>query len=124
MIEQHVAYRLQSDMEITVLEYVTDEGEVPFSRWLSSLRDRQAKRRIRVRLNRVRLGNLGDYKSLGSGVFELRLPYGPGYRIYFGRDGNTVVLLLCGGDKSTQGRGIAIARQHWEAYRSEQDGNP
>ncbi|MBF0622841.1 MAG: type II toxin-antitoxin system RelE/ParE family toxin [Magnetococcales bacterium] len=110
-------------MEIRVLEYVTDDGEVPFSKWLSSLRDRQATRRIRTRLNRVRLGNLGDHKSLGGGVFELRLPYGPGYRVYFGREGNTLVLLLCGGDKSTQSKDIAIARQHWEAYRSEQNGD-
>lgn len=105
--------------EIEILEYVTADGKVPFFEWLTGLRDIQARARIRVRLDRVRLGNLGDHKSLGSGLFELRVPYGPGYRVYLGRKGRRVVLLLCGGGKSTQRRDIATAKRYWDDYRSE-----
>ncbi len=70
-----------------------------------------------MRLNRIRLGNFGDCKSVGSGVSELRVPYGPGYRVYFGRKGNKVVILLYGGHKKTQSRDIALAQEYWEDYR-------
>src|SRR5205807_654552 len=89
-----------------VVAYQTREGGVPFEDWLQKLNDQNAVARILARLARVRLGNLGDYKSLGEGVFELRVDYGPGYRIYFGQRGRTLVILLCGGDKSTQARDI------------------
>lgn len=87
---------------IEVREYKTENGRNLFREWLNGLRDRDARVRIRSRINRVRLGNLGDAKSVGRGVSELRIPYGPGYRVYFGRDGDKVVLLLCGGDKRSQ----------------------
>jgi putative addiction module killer protein len=67
-------------------------------------------------LNRVASGNLGDYKSVGKGVFELRIDYGSGYRIYFGQIGNTIILLLCGGDKSTQKKDIIKAQDYWQDY--------
>ena len=101
----------------TLREYVTPEGRNPFREWLHGLRDVNARARIRVRLNRVRLGNFGDAKALGKGVHELRVPYGPGYRVYFARAGSIVVLLLCGGDKSTQKRDIATAEDYWLNYQ-------
>ena len=67
---------------IEISEYLTPDGKAPFSEWLKSLRDRQARARILTRLNRVRLGNFGDCKTLGDGVFELRMTFGPGYRVY------------------------------------------
>lgn len=80
-----------------------------FDRWLLELRDMQAKARIEKRLRRMSLGNPGDVKSVGEGVSEMRIDYGPGYRVYFTRRGLLVVVLLCGGDKSTQDKDIARA---------------
>lgn len=91
----------------------TDE----FSRWLKRLRDADAKARINLRIRRIALTeNLGDFKSVGDGVSELRVDYGPGYRIYFGRRRNQIILLLIGGDKSTQQRDIMKAKQINEEY--------
>jgi putative addiction module killer protein len=97
--------------------YVTEDGRAPFSEWLASLRDLKARAKIRVRLDRVSLGNLGDCHSVGDGVQELRIDYGSGYRVYFGQEGATMVLLLCGGDKSTQIKDIEIAKRYWNEYR-------
>jgi putative addiction module killer protein len=105
-----------------VREYLTGEGRSPFAEWLDGLRDRYARARIETRLARVRLGNLGDYAAVGDGVYELRVFYGPGYRIYFGLESNTVVLLLCGGTKSSQRRDIATAKAYWNDYRRREDG--
>ena len=69
-----------------------------------------------MRLDRIKLGNLGDYRSVAQGVFELRIDYGPGYRVYFGQVGLTIVLLLCGGDKSTQQQDIGKAQEYWRDY--------
>ena len=71
---------------------------------------------MRVRLNRIRLGNFGDCKRVGGGVEELRIDFGPGYRIYYGRRGSLLVVLLCGGDKGTQARDILTAQKHWKEY--------
>lgn len=98
-------------------EYVTSEGKNPFREWLRGLRDVRARAKIRVRLNRIRLGNFGMAKPVGGGVLELVIPYGPGYRVYFARAGRTVVLLLCGGDKSTQPRDISMAKDYWLDYQ-------
>ncbi|WP_174803215.1 type II toxin-antitoxin system RelE/ParE family toxin [Martelella limonii] len=81
-----------------------------FSEWLSQLRDRPARARIIARIRRIEQDNLGDVKHLGQGLSEIRIHHGPGYRIYFSRDGETIVILLCGGDKSTQQRDIGKAR--------------
>jgi putative addiction module killer protein len=97
--------------------YVREDGRAPFSEWLASLQDTKARAKIRVRLDRLSLGNLGDCHGVGEGVQELRLDYGPGYRVYFGQLGSTIVLLLCGGDKSTQGRDIEQAKRYWNEYR-------
>lgn len=105
-----------SDTPIELLEYLTANEQNPFRDWLEGLRDRQARARIRVRLNRIRLGNFGDCKSVGGGVSELRIPHGPGYRVYFGHKENTVVILLYGGDKKTQSKDIALAQEYWADY--------
>jgi putative addiction module killer protein len=107
-------------MEATPKElqiYVTEDGRAPFSEWLASLRDIKARARIRVRLDRVGLGNLGDCHGVGDGVQELRIDYGPGYRVYFGQVGSAIVLLLCGGDKSTQTKDIEQAKCFWSEHR-------
>jgi len=80
-----------------------------FGAWFAGLRDREARARITVRIRRLSLGNPGDVKPLDSGVSEMRIDYGPGYRVYFVRRGNTVVVLLCGGDKGSQDRDITRA---------------
>ena len=80
-----------------------------FTTWFSDLRDARAKARIIMRMDRARAGNLGDVKSVGTGVFEMRVDVGPGYRIYYTRRDKTILLLLCGGDKSTQPRDIKRA---------------
>jgi len=85
----------------------TDE----FRGWLRRLRDERAKARVAVRLRRLELGNPGDARSLSGGLMEMRIDYGPGYRVYFARRNAAVVLLLCGGDKRTQQRDIARARE-------------
>lgn len=90
---------------------------MPFDEWLSELDDKKARARVAARLERVRLGNLSDCKPVGEGVSELRVDYGPGYRVYFGQHGRTVVVLLCGGDKSTQDRDIRLAKKYWREFR-------
>ncbi|MBC1236397.1 type II toxin-antitoxin system RelE/ParE family toxin [Nostoc sp. 2RC] len=101
-----------------IRNYLTVDGKNVFDEWLDSLRDRRAKAKKRTRLDGVEDGNLGDYKSVGEGVCELRIDYGPGYRIYFGQEGITVIILLCGGDKSTQEQDIVKAHEYWKDYRS------
>jgi putative addiction module killer protein len=81
-----------------------------YSDWFIRLRDRQAQARINLRIRRLSLGNFGDAKPVGGGVAELRIDYGPGYRIYFVRRGKALVILLCGGDKGTQASDIRKAR--------------
>ena len=80
-----------------------------YARWFESLRDRQARARIDARIRRLSLGNPGDIKPVGKGVLELRIDHGPGYRVYFVYRGQSIVILLAGGDKRTQDRDIKIA---------------
>jgi putative addiction module killer protein len=103
-----------------VLAYQTREGRIPFNEWLDDLGDRRVVARIFARLARVRQGNLGDCRGVGGGVSELRVDHGPGYRVYFAQKGQTLVILLCGGDKRTQERDIQRAKQYWQDY-NEQD---
>jgi putative addiction module killer protein len=80
-----------------------------FSEWLSGLRDARAKAEVARRVRRLALGNPGDVRQIGEGVSELRIHYGPGYRVYYGQRGSLLVVLLCGGDKSAQAKDIALA---------------
>ncbi len=97
--------------------YQTSDGQRPFIEWLESIRNVNTQARIQARLERLEDGNFGDCQPVGDGVFELRIHFGPGYRIYFGQVGNTIVLLLCGGDKSSQTRDIERARIYWQEYK-------
>ena len=81
-----------------------------FATWFGGIKDKTTRSRIVARIERVQLGNFGDARSVGGGVSELRMAFGPGYRIYFAQAGDTVILLLCGGDKASQVRDIARAR--------------
>ncbi|RNC64786.1 MAG: type II toxin-antitoxin system RelE/ParE family toxin [Desulfuromonadales bacterium] len=101
--------------------FITEAGSKPFKEWLEGLRDVAGRAKIRIRLDRARLGNLGDNRFVGEGVRELRIDYGPGYRVYFALDGTRVVLLLLGGDKSSQERDIARAREYWREYQRRRD---
>lgn len=101
----------------TILEFVRQGGRNPFRLWLRALKDLRAQATIDSRLTRVRLGNFGHCRSIGGSLWELKIDYGPGYRVYFGQDGDTVIILLCGGDKSTQEVDIKKARLFWAEYR-------
>ncbi|MBF0153355.1 MAG: type II toxin-antitoxin system RelE/ParE family toxin [Magnetococcales bacterium] len=93
----------------TIRRYRTDDGRELVTEWLDHLKDRRAKARINARILRLAVGNFGDCKSLRDGVFELRVNYGPGYRVYYGMVGKTVVVLLCCGDKGSQDADIIRA---------------
>ena len=94
----------------TIIVYQIRQTSI-FSKWLASLRDTKGKARILARLESCRLGNLGDYKSVGGGIKELRIHAGPGYRVYFTQQRKVVLLLLCGGRKSSQSRDIEKAQR-------------
>jgi|SRR5207249_8454546 len=100
-----------------VEEYKLPSGSCPFEEWLGELA-LDVRSIVRTRINRLRLGNFGDCKRVGEGVLELRIDYGPGYRVYLGRDGLSKVVLLCAGDKSSQAADIAMAKSYWTVYRS------
>lgn len=101
----------------TLQFFRTTNGSEPFNEWYRSIRDPNTRYRIQRRLERLEGGNLGDCRSVGEGVFELRLHFGPGYRIYLGEAANTVTVLLCGGDKSSQQRDIERAKTYWLEYK-------
>lgn len=105
-------------MEVAVHRYRDSAGSEPFTEWLAALADRQARARILVRIERLAIGNFGDAKLLREGVWELRVDHGPGYRVYFAREGNAVVLLLCGGDKRRQDADIEKAIALWKEHES------
>jgi putative addiction module killer protein len=99
--------------------YRLSDGRVPYLEWFRRLKDQRAQQKIQVRIGRVRLGNFGDTRFVGDGVQELKIDYGPGYRVYFRQAGQDLVILLCGGDKSTQDNDIKEAKQYWADYKKE-----
>lgn len=99
-----------------IREYVDARGGSPFARWFDRL-DGRAAARVTTALTRMELGNLSNTRTLGAGVLEYRIDFGPGYRVYFGRDGDALIVLLGGGTKARQQRDIDSARQLWEEYR-------
>jgi putative addiction module killer protein len=101
--------------KLIVREYASADGRNPFREWLSAL-DVATRARIQARVFRFETGNLGDHKTVGAGVFEARIMFGPGYRIYFGRHGRDLVVLLLGGHKASQARDIRRAQEFWADY--------
>lgn len=104
--------------KIDIQVYTSRNGGSPFITWLEALKDKTVRYRIKERLDRVALGNLGDYKIIAEGLAELRFNFGAGYRIYFGRCEEKIILLLCGGDKHTQTKDIKKAKEYWKDYLS------
>lgn len=102
---------------IEIQRYVTRAGKDIFGDWLAYLNDARARAKITVRIDRVAAGNFGDCKALGEGLYELRIDWGPGYRVYYTMIGKRMVLLLCGGDKRKQSSDIARAIEFLEDYR-------
>lgn len=96
--------------------YVDRSGKMPFWFWQKSLKDLMGKTLVLSRLDRMAFGNLGDCKYLGRGIYELRIAFGPGYRIYFGKESESKIVVLCGGDKSSQKKDIKKARSYWMEY--------
>jgi putative addiction module killer protein len=101
-----------------VREYVAGNGRSPFRDWLLSLKDSKIRNGVVARLLRLADGSRGDWKSIGSGLFELRVHVGPGLRIYCGQDGSRLVIVLAGGDKSSQKRDIEKAHEYWKEYKT------
>lgn len=100
-----------------IRKYRHANGRIPFDEWFGSLKDIRVKARLLKRLDKVQLGNLGDWSFVGDGVFELREHFNKGIRIYYGMEKHTVILLLCGGDKSTQAKDIRKAKQYWQKHK-------
>jgi len=105
-------------MTKTVILYSDRRRREPFTRWLLAVRDTTARYRIQARIRRIESGNYGDHRRFG-GIIEFRLDFGPGHRIYAAEDGNTVVILLTGGDKSTQKKDIQKALEYLEDYHEQ-----
>ena len=103
------------DVPFVVREYVTSDGTSPFRKWLAGLA-LETRARVQARVFRFESGNLGDHKTVGDGVWEARLDFGPGYRVYFAKAGRTLILLLVGGDKRSQKKDINQAKQYWAQY--------
>ncbi len=103
---------------VEIRKYRDPNGRVPFDEWMNGLRDIRAKQRIQIRIRRLSLGLEGDWKSLGEGLRELRIPEGKGYRLYYSWDGDTAIILLHGGDKSTQKRDVEKAIDYLRDYHA------
>jgi putative addiction module killer protein len=104
-----------------VREYLTPSGDSPFGEWFDDL-DAQVAAKIAIAVMRLGQGNVSNVKGVGAGVFEYRLTFGPGYRVYFGKDGETVVILLAGGTKKRQQRDISDAQSCWQDYKDRKKG--
>ena len=97
--------------------YIDEQGSTPFEAWILDL-DSQAQAKVTIALSRLERGNVSNVEAIGDGVSELKLNWGPGYRVYFGQDGRAIVILLCGGTKKRQSRDIATAKARWADYKA------
>ena len=105
-----------------VLEYLDRQGRSPFAAWFDGL-DPAAAAKITTAISRLSLGNISNVKGIGAGVFETKINFGPGYRIYFGKDGETIVILLGGGTKQRQQQDITAALERWRDYKGRKKGS-
>jgi len=105
---------------IDIRTYIDDAGRCPFTAWFEDL-NATAAAKVTVAITRIGQGNFSNVKGVGSGVFEYKLDFGPGYRIYFGKDGDRLVILLGGGTKKRQDKDIAIAISLWKAYKQRKE---
>jgi putative addiction module killer protein len=117
LVHGNISATIGPVMKYEIREYVED-GRSPFARWFNRLAPVTAAR-IDKYIRRMAQGNFGDFKSVGGGVQELRVDYGPGYRVYYGRDGGCLVILLAGGSKRSQAKDIAEAKDRWARYKKE-----
>ena len=108
---------------VELREYLDPDGLSHFGEWFHRLNS-DAARRVTSALYRLRLENFSNVKGLGSGVFEYRVNFGPGYRVYFGKDGDRLVILLCGGTKKKQQQDIEDAKSYWQDYKARKRSNP
>ena len=108
--------------EIEIRYYIARDGRAPFIEWLEGLKDRGVRARIKVRIDRLKRGLFSDTKALGGGIEELRIHIGPAYRIYYGRIGKLLILLLCGGTKDRQRKDIDNARAYWSDFLEARNG--
>lgn len=104
-------------MNNVISEYVDRNGRSPYAAWLGGLRDARARARIILQVDRMELGLFGDSRPIGNGLSELRIHYGPGYRVYYGREGTQALLLLGAGSKPTQAEDIRRAKVHWQDHK-------
>ena len=110
-----VTYNPQSSFNFE--SYLTAQGQSPYADWLTGLRDKQARARVLVRISRMGAGNFGDCKAIEQGVWELRIDWGPGYRVYYAQAGQKLILLLAGGDKRKQQADINNAVNYWNDWQ-------
>jgi putative addiction module killer protein len=108
---------------VDILQYKTLAGDCPFADWFDAL-DHQTALKVRTAIARIETGNLGDVKPVGEGVLERRIDHGPGYRIYFGMTGTSLVILLTGGSKQRQHRDISDAKALWADYKARRKKGP
>lgn len=104
-------------MNQTILNYVLPSGKVPVEDWLAGLSDAKGRAKVRARINQFRAGNPGKFRMVGPGVMELKVNFGPGYRVYYAKVGDQIILLLCGGDKATQSADIKTASEFLSDYK-------
>lgn len=103
-----------------IRHYLTASGKDPFQQWLDKLKDLKGRVAIQRRIDRLSAGNYGDHKFCQDGVWELRIDFGPGYRVYYAQEGKTIILLLCGGSKRTQAKDLKEAVRYWHDYQRRQ----
>lgn len=104
-------------IEREIIYYQTLDGKIPFKKWYLSIKDSITRNKIDARITRLELGNFGHCNSIGHGLMELKIDYGPGFRVYFGQSGHNIIILLCGGNKNSQTKDIQLAHEYWENYR-------
>ncbi|MBI2026991.1 MAG: type II toxin-antitoxin system RelE/ParE family toxin [Deltaproteobacteria bacterium] len=100
-----------------VVRYVLPSGKEPFTEWIRKLKDKTARARILIKIDRLAQGTTTNVKTVGDGISELKMTFGPGYRVYFGYDGQSLIVLLAGGDKSSQSKDIEKAKEYWNEYK-------